>query len=94
MSARSQRFVAATDFSQHALWAAQRAALLAAQNGAQLELLHVVAEGPLKALRELLKARPKGVADLVDDLRQALSEAPGCERTRYYAACIAQKRSV
>lgn len=75
MSARSQRFVAATDFSQHALWAAQRAALLAAQNGAQLELLHVVAEGPLKALRELLKARPKGVADLVDDLREALSEA-------------------
>ena len=75
MSARSQRFVAATDFSQHALWAAQRAALLAAQNGAQLELLHVVAEGPLRALRELLKARPKGVADLVDDLREALSEA-------------------
>ena len=74
MSARSQRFVAATDFSQHALWAAQRAALLAAQNGAQLELLHVVADGPLKALRELLKARPKGVADLVDDLREALNE--------------------
>lgn len=70
----AKRFVAATDFSQHALWATQRAALLAAQNGARLELLHVVAEGPLKALRDLLKAKPKGVANLVEDVRQALSE--------------------
>ena len=69
------RFVAATDFSQHALWSAQRAALLAAEHGARLELLHVVAKGPLKALRELLKAKPKGVANLVDEVREALSEA-------------------
>lgn len=75
MRARSQRFVAATDFSQHALWAAQRAALLAAQHGARLELLHVVAEGPLKALRALLKVKPKGVANLVDDVREALTGA-------------------
>lgn len=70
-----QRFIAATDFSEHAGWAAQRAALLAAQHGAPLELLHVVAEKPLDALRELLQARPEGVDRLIDDLRQALADA-------------------
>src|SRR5688572_2021916 len=75
MSAGLKRFVAATDFSEHALWAAQRAALLAAQHGAQLELLHVVAQAPLNALRALLRAKPKGVASLVEDVRQALTEA-------------------
>jgi nucleotide-binding universal stress UspA family protein len=70
-----QRFVAATDFSQHAVWAAHRAALLAAQHGARLELLHVVAEGPLKAVRELLRVKRKGVAKLLEDVREALAEA-------------------
>jgi nucleotide-binding universal stress UspA family protein len=75
MKAGVQRFVAATDFSGHANWAAQRAALLAVQHGAQLELLHVVAEGPLNALRRLLHGKSKGVANLVDDLRHALNDA-------------------
>ena len=75
MKAGVQRFVAATDFSGHANWAAQRAALLAAQHGAQLELLHVVAEGPLDALRKLLHAKAKGVANLVDGVRHALKDA-------------------
>jgi nucleotide-binding universal stress UspA family protein len=70
-----QRFVAATDFSEHATWAAQRAALLAAQHGAKLELLHVVAKTPLDALRELFQAKPAGVANLVRDLRRALARA-------------------
>ncbi len=75
MSAGKQRFVAATDFSKQATWAAQRAALLAAEHGAQLELLHVVAEAPLGALREVLHARPEGVANLVADLRHAVDKA-------------------
>src|SRR5687767_4123588 len=61
-----QRFVAATDFSQHAVWAAHRA---------RLELLHVVAEGPLKAVRELLRVKRKGVAKLLEEVREALAEA-------------------
>jgi universal stress protein E len=65
VSTAKQRFIAATDFSEHATWAAQRAALLAKQHGAQLELLHVVAEAPLNALRELFQAKPEGVASLV-----------------------------
>jgi len=72
-----KRLVAATDFSEHAVRAAHRAALLAAQHGARLELLHVVAEAPLKALRDLLKARPKGVANVLEDVREALAEAAG-----------------
>ncbi len=75
MSAGKQRFVAATDFSRQAGWAAQRAALLAAQHGAKLELLHVVPEAPLGALREVLHAKPEGVANLVADVRHALDKA-------------------
>ena len=70
-----KRLVAATDFSEHAVRAAHRAALLAAQHGARVELLHVVNEGPLKALRDLLKTRPKGVARVLADAREALAEA-------------------
>jgi nucleotide-binding universal stress UspA family protein len=75
MSDGTQRFVAATDFSKQATWAAQRAALLAAEHGAQVELLHVVAEAPLGALREMLHARPEGVANLVADVRHAVDKA-------------------
>jgi nucleotide-binding universal stress UspA family protein len=75
MSAAKPRFIAATDFSEDASWAAQRAALLAAQNGAQLELLHVVAEEQLNALRTLLQAKPDGVAKLLEDVRHTLSGA-------------------
>jgi nucleotide-binding universal stress UspA family protein len=74
MNIKLQRFIAATDFSEQAVWAAQRAALLAAQHGARLELLHVVAKAPLNALRELLRARPKSVANLMEDVREALAD--------------------
>lgn len=73
MTGTSLRFLAATDFSEHAGYAAHRAALLAAEHGAQLELLHVVAKTPLDALRAIFGATPEGAARLVDDVRHMLS---------------------
>src|SRR6185503_8403201 len=72
---RKQRFVAATDFSRDAGYACRRAALLAAEHGAQLELLHVVGKAPLDALRQAFRRKPAHVASLVEDLRQTLSRA-------------------
>ena len=66
------RFVAATDFSQHALWAAQRA---------------------LKALRELLRAKPKGVAKLLHDVRQALTEAAAA-LAKYAGASVSPRVAI
>ena len=70
-----QRFVAATDFSRDAGYACRRAALLAAEHGARLELLHVVGKAPLDALRQAFRRKPAHVAGLVEDLRQTLARA-------------------
>jgi nucleotide-binding universal stress UspA family protein len=70
---RKQRFVAATDFSRDAGYACRRAALLAAEHGAQLELLHVVAKAPLDALRQAFRSKPAHVANLVEELRHTLA---------------------
>ena len=70
-----QRFVAATDFSRDAGYACRRAALLAAEHGARLELLHVVGKAPLDALRQAFRRKPAHVASLVEDLRQTLARA-------------------
>ena len=70
---RKQRFVAATDFSRDAGYACRRAALLAAEHGAQLELLHVVGKAPLDALRQAFRTKPAHVANLVGDLRHTLA---------------------
>ena len=75
MRGRKQRFVAATDFSRDAGHACRRAALLAAEHGAQLELLHVVGKAPLDALRQAFRRKPAHVANLVDDLRHTLARA-------------------
>jgi len=72
---RKQRFVAATDFSRDAGYACRRAALLAAEHGARLELLHVVGKAPLDALRQAFRRKPAHVASLVEDLRQTLARA-------------------
>ena len=69
-----QRFVAATDFSRDAGYACRRAALLAAEHGAQLELLHVVGKAPLDALRQAFHTKPAHVAKLVGDLRHTLAK--------------------
>jgi nucleotide-binding universal stress UspA family protein len=64
--------VAASDFSDDAGNAVRRAAMLASQHAAALEVLHVVSRSSLDALREWL---PPGAAErLVDDARRALHE--------------------
>lgn len=64
--------LAATDFSDDAGHAAERAALLAAQQGAALQLLHVVSRPALDALRELLHAgTPNGAPNGTEDALHA-----------------------
>jgi nucleotide-binding universal stress UspA family protein len=75
MSDRKQRFVAATDFSRDAGYACRRAALLATEHGAQLELLHVVGQASLDALRQAFRTKPSHLANLVEDLRTTLTRA-------------------
>lgn len=68
------RIVAATDFSADAGHAVSRAAILASQQSASLELLHVVSKPALEALREWVPT-PTDVAErLVADLRRLLEE--------------------
>ncbi|HUP24499.1 MAG TPA: universal stress protein [Thermoanaerobaculia bacterium] len=50
--------VCATDFSAPARDAAERAALVAAETGASLTLLHVLPSGPLESVRQWLGAEP------------------------------------
>ena len=66
--------VAATDFSEEAGKAVRRAALLALQHGASLELLHVVSQSSLDAVRRWVRT-PADVADrLVEDSRRLLQD--------------------
>lgn len=69
-----KRILAATDFSKEAGHAVHRAALLAAEQHAQLELLHVVSEPALDALRQLVHASPDAPERLLDDVRNILRE--------------------
>jgi len=68
------KLLAATDFSDDARQAALRAAHLAAQLGAQLELLHVVSGQSLSHLRELFNLGSDADARLLDDARRMLGE--------------------
>ena len=67
-----QRFLAAIDFSEHARYAAERAAMLTAEQSGRLELLHVVAKAPLDALRSELRVAPDAAAKLVEDVCRML----------------------
>jgi nucleotide-binding universal stress UspA family protein len=64
----------ATDFSQDARHAAYRAAILAGEKGAQLQLLHVVSRPSLDALLEVFRLHPGGEAALVGDVQTMLTE--------------------
>jgi nucleotide-binding universal stress UspA family protein len=69
------RIVAATDFSEDAGHAVLRASMLAAQLGAELELLHVVDRTALEAVRQWVRA-PSDVAErLVEDARRLLQQS-------------------
>jgi nucleotide-binding universal stress UspA family protein len=90
MRGRKQRWVAATDFSRDAGYACHRAALLAAEHGAQLELLHVVGKAALDTLRQAFRTKPARVADLLDDLRRALART-GAALAKQTGASIASR---
>lgn len=65
------RILAATDLSAPARHAAARAALLAAETGASLELLHVVEAGALAELRRLFGADAGDLGERVVDQARA-----------------------
>lgn len=73
---RIQRLLAATDLSAPARHAAERAALVARELGAELALLHVISASPVDRLRRLLAEAP---ADLED---RATRRASSSSRSR------------
>jgi nucleotide-binding universal stress UspA family protein len=82
---RIQRLLAATDLSAPARHAAERAALVARELGADLDLLHVISASPVGRLRRLLVEAPadleaRVIADArgdVERLGEALRTACG-----------------
>lgn len=69
-----KKLLAATDFSDDARQAVLRAAYLAAQLGAQLELLHVMSGPSLSYMHELFKLGSDADTKLLDDARRMLCE--------------------
>lgn len=67
-----KRLLAATDFSDHARNAAQRAALIATEQRAHLELLHVINGSMADALRQLFPAPADANDKLAEDARALL----------------------
>jgi nucleotide-binding universal stress UspA family protein len=81
-----KRLLAATDLSAPARHAAERAALVARETGAELELVHVANLDPLVKLRQLVGATPSGLEErLLEAAARQLSEL---------AAALARQRSV
>lgn len=66
--------VAATDFSEKARHGVDRAALIAKEQQARLELLHVISRSSLDALDNVFRAPADVEAKLVDDARSTLNE--------------------
>lgn len=96
---RLQTLLAATDLSAPARHAAARAARLAATTGARLTLMHVMDQGALQDLRELLGGQSGPVEErLTDQARETLrqlagdiGEAHGLTPTTHLAAGTALK---
>ncbi|QDX82702.1 hypothetical protein B9N43_16535 [Denitratisoma sp. DHT3] len=72
--------LAATDFSDDARRAVDRAASLAVEQGGELELLHVMSGPSLKSLRELFQLMPDAEAKLVEDAQATLNELASTAR--------------
>jgi nucleotide-binding universal stress UspA family protein len=68
-----KRLLAATDFSDHARNAAHRAALIAAEQQAHLELLHVISVSIVDVLRKLFPASAGANEKLVEEARGLLN---------------------
>lgn len=66
--------IAATDFSDEARHAADRAAIVAKEQHAHLSLLHVVSSSALNDVRKLFQAPTDVEAKLIDDAGRMLSE--------------------
>jgi nucleotide-binding universal stress UspA family protein len=71
---RIQSIVAATDFSDEARYAADRAAMVAMEQHAQLSLLHIIDRSALNSLGRLSSAPSELEAKLIDDARSTLNE--------------------
>lgn len=80
------RLLAATDFSAPARHAAGRAALIAKETGASLDLVHVASLAPLEKLRRL-------AAQIPLELEQRMLDAAG-EELRELAAALLQHHGV
>lgn len=91
---RLRTVLAASDFSQSAHHAAQRAAMLAKAAGATLELLHVAAKSPLDRLRDLVAGVPAELEQRLLDaemgrlqqLAEELSDAYGVTARTHVAS--------
>ena len=66
--------IAATDFSDEARYAAERAAIIAEEQRAHLSLLHVMSRSALNDARKLFQAPIDVEAKLIDDAGRVLSE--------------------
>ncbi|MGE0468753.1 MAG: universal stress protein [Nitrospira sp.] len=67
--------IAATDFSDEARHAVERAAIVAKEQRAHLRLLHVISSSALNDLRKLFQTSTGAEAKLIDDARRMLNEA-------------------
>lgn len=78
------RILAATDLSERASAAVDRAAMLAADNDATLELLHVINELPLTRARRVLAAMPDGLENqIMKPVSEHLEKLAGDLRKQY-----------
>ena len=66
--------IAATDLSDAAQYAAERAAIVAKEQQARLNLLHVISDSALRDLRRLFHAPAEVEAKLIDDARGMLRD--------------------
>ncbi|HEY0848042.1 MAG TPA: universal stress protein [Noviherbaspirillum sp.] len=79
-----KHLLAATDLSAPARHAAERAAMLAREAGATLDLIHVASLAPLEKLRRLVVALPEALEQqMVEAARNAIQELADSLRQRY-----------
>ncbi len=81
---RTNRILAATDFSERAEAAVSRAAMLAADNNATLELLHVIYDLPLTRASRVLATLPDGLENqIMKPVSEHLEKLAGDLRKRH-----------